>query len=166
MDIDDFGSGLVICLAKFHSHFWSNDDIGIIVSLIHLKEKGYLDNDYVEKHQISFTQREKTAFYFYKTYDRPYEEVISHLVHLWANGASDHLYEIHVPSVFVGTPIEKMINDLRTIALDMGHNYDTDKLFTYDDIKNLKTLTDTLFVKIDKYFFAQSDKKVSLGSYD
>ena len=72
----------------------------------------------------------------------------SHSVEVWANGASDHLYEITVPKKWKDTELERKVLELKEKGLEMGHGF-TGKKWVKQDIYNLGYLAEEIAVMID-----------------
>jgi len=70
-------------------------------------------------------------------------------IHSWANGASDHLYEIEVPEGKDWYRIRKKVEELQTKGLDMGHGF-TRNNYTKDDALELFKLTQEIALMVDR----------------
>lgn len=138
----EFGSGLVINLVKFSEHFFNDQAMNI--SIIHIfRDK--LDNEAeLRKYDKSVLEAVK----FYKCFERgSYEENLSAMIILWANGATDHLYEIQT----IGDKkIDKLIRKLQKDGLEMGHGFLKNKIYTFDDMDKLRQLTNNISILLDK----------------
>ena len=77
-------------------------------------------------------------------------------VEVWANGASDHLYEIEVPSEWKNTEIETKVNELKDLGLEMGHGFKRNH--TKDDVEKLFNLTKEIAILIDKKLGLKPEK--------
>ena len=77
------------------------------------------------------------------------EEYISHEIELWANGASDHLYEIEVPDGKEWDSIRKKVKKLQNKGLNMDHTF-REQIYTFDDLTELMKLTDDIALMIDR----------------
>jgi len=123
----EFGKGLVICLVKFASHFersdWTNPLLG------------------------NFSERDKRMLK--EVYNNNKEEYISFKIEIWANGASDHLYEIEVPEGKEWNSIRKKVEELRNIGLTIGNGF-TGKKWKKEDFFKLQDLTYEIALMIDK----------------
>ena len=73
----------------------------------------------------------------------------SQAVQMWANGASDHLYEIEVPKGLEWDEIRAKVEQLKDRGLEMGHGY-TGKTYTLYELQELFKLTEEIAVLIDK----------------
>src|SRR5262245_53725904 len=51
------------------------------------------------------------------------EKTLSHQIEIWANGASDHLYELEVPEKWKKTKIGKLAKKIQERGLSMGHGF-------------------------------------------
>ena len=58
-----------------------------------------------------------------KKSDRPDMWSKDRAIELWANGASDHLYEIEVPEGDDWKEIAFMVEELKELGLEMGHGF-------------------------------------------
>lgn len=74
---------------------------------------------------------------------------LSDKIELWANGSSDHLYDIEIPEEWHDTKLEELINKLRNKGLEMGHGF-TGKLWTKEDFWELQELMKKIAMEIDK----------------
>ncbi len=135
----DFGRGLIICLVKFAEHFMSRqiDDISMIANWI--------------KHPKNINRCEP----FYKDWEFGVKNwgskkgYLSSKITLWANGATDHLYEIEAPEIKGWEKIRTKVNKLKTIGLRMGHGFD-DYIWNIDELYELKKLTREIALMIDR----------------
>lgn len=100
----DFGKGLVVCLAKFYEHF-GNDMLVKANFCKRISEMSEKDQKKVMSKNpppnLNYGKDLNEWFKLWKTKLVPIygniEAKISSDLTLWANGASDHLYEIEVP---------------------------------------------------------------------
>lgn len=114
----EFGKGLVICLVKFVEHTERLDE-----SLRTYKE---------------IKEKDPTIKYFGE----------DHAIMMWANGASDHLYEITVPDGNDWNEIRAKVNELKDLGLNMGHgmNYE---LCTLENAEKCSVLAREIAMLID-----------------
>ena len=73
----------------------------------------------------------------------------SSAVSMWANGATDHLYEIEVPKGKDWDAIRKKVKELQDKGLEMGHGY-TRTNYTEEDANYLMKLTREIAMMIDE----------------
>jgi len=73
----------------------------------------------------------------------------SRQVEMWANGASDHLYEIEVPQGKEWARIRKEVKQLQDKGLEIGHGF-TGKQWTAEDRMELERLTESIALMIDR----------------
>lgn len=90
-------------------------------------------------------------------YNNDIDTSLSHEIELWANGASDHLYEIEVPKGKEWNEIKKMVEKLKDKGLLMGHGFKKDIVWKFKDINELKELTLKILLKIDKKIGLEPD---------
>jgi len=119
----EFGKGLVICLVKFAEH---------AMYLSH-----FIKNNKRMLKEGSLLHPEL------------YNE--GHAVSMWANGASDHLYEIEVPKGKEWDSIRRKVKKLQNKGLDMGHGSGlmSDR-FVKKDADELIKLTREIALMIDR----------------
>lgn len=130
----EFGSGLVICLVKFAEHFDNfMRSIGVIQEYI---------KDPV-KHPLP--KEEKASLEIWGTPER----LLASKIEMWANGASDHLYEIEVPKGVEWKAIRTEVNKLQKIGLEMGHGF-SDRVWKIEELWELKKLTRKIALMIDR----------------
>lgn len=165
MKPSEFGKGLVICLVKFAEHFDN-----------HFAEPISIANTYLSK-----TEKEKELMlssnppanldygFPYMTFLRHFvdsikfwgseEKAFSDLITLWANGSSDHLYNIEVPKKLRNTKLGRKILLLQKLGLDMGHGKGLTgkKIYTFKDFKKLRELTREIALLLDKKLGLKAD---------
>ena len=118
----EFGKGLVVCLVKFYQHF----------------SPEYLKEIYIYKGVFSSHYGE--------------EKALSRGITLWANGASDHLYEIEAPEGKEWNEVREKVKILQDSGLEMGHGiacYTKDIIYTLKDIERLRELTEEILMVVD-----------------
>ena len=152
----EFGKGLVYCLALWTSHL--NNEFATNLGKIHfLAKQTKKDRDIIispnpPPNKNYGKDMEYAIFWWQKL--RPIylttEEAFSSQIELWANGASDHLYEMYVPKRLKGTELDKKVEELKHMGLSMGHGFAKDKVWTYDDFVHLNKLTGEIAKLIDK----------------
>lgn len=117
-----FGKGLVVCLVKFHQHF----------------SPEYLKEMYIYKGIFS------------SHYGN--EKALSRGITLWANGASDHLYEIEAPEGKEWNEIREKIKELQDSGLEMGHGIRFNRkevIYTLKDIERLRQLAEEILMAVN-----------------
>lgn len=70
------------------------------------------------------------------------------LITTWANGASDHLYEIEIPERYKGTEIETKVLELKRFGLEIGHGFIRHD-YTKKDFMKLSSLTKEIALLVD-----------------
>lgn len=78
-----------------------------------------------------------------------FKEGMSSMVTLWANGATDHLYEIKAPKGKEWNKIRKLVKVLQNDGLEMGHSFNG-KEYTLKDILALWELVKKICLLIDE----------------
>lgn len=150
----EFGKGFLYCLGMFTCHF-QNDMADKLRKIRFLMDKSPEDRDKIIKkidgaHDYGQSM-DMAIFYFTKIlpiYGTP-EKMLSSEITTWANGATDHLYDIQCPEVFKGTEIEKKVTELQDKGLKMGHGF-LPIDYTFDDFLELQTLTGDIFKLVDE----------------
>lgn len=118
----EFGKGLVVCLAKFYQHF----------SPEYLKE-------------INICKEALCSYY-------GDEKALSWGITLWANGASDHLYEIETPGGKEWEEVRQKVKELQDSGLEMGHgmaSYTKNIIYTLKDVERLRELTEEILMAVN-----------------
>ena len=92
-----------------------------------------------------------------KTYERmnkksPGMFTESDAIHMWANGASDHLYDIEVPEGKQWDEIRESVRELQDLGLLMGHSFTDEgkKASTQENFFRLSNLAREIAIFIDK----------------
>lgn len=119
----EFGKGLVVCLVKFYQHF----------SPEYLKEIN--------------TYKEALSSYYGNE-----ERALSRGITLWANGASDHLYEIEAPKGEEWEEVRQKVKELQDSGLEMGHGIRFNKkevIYTLKDVEKLRDLAEEILMAVN-----------------
>jgi len=119
----EFGKGLVVCLVKFYQHF---------------------SPEYLE--EINICRETLTSYYGNE------EKAISRGITLWANGASDHLYEIEAPEGKEWDEVREKVKILQDSGLEMGHGiacYTKDRIYILKDIERLRDLAEEILMAVN-----------------
>jgi hypothetical protein len=163
----EFGRGLVLPLVKFVEHIDDRmaDSMIFIATMYLPKSKAdralMLSSNPPDHLDYGFPYMEH-AKNFEKVYIKVWgdeKKARSSMITLWANGASDHLYDIRVPAKLKGTDIGKKILLLQSLCLDMGHGkglFNT-KVYTFKDFLRLRKLAEEIALMIDKDVFHIKD---------
>ena len=167
----EYGRGLVINLVKFAEHFES--PMSRRIGDVHVFYK-QLEGNPEKLEQYDKRLRDNVRMFrdielkVSKEIFPQYDEIMhvrrsfSHLICLWANGATDHLYDMIVPKRWKGTELEKKVGELRELGLTMGHGF-TDRIWTYDDFIKLLDLTKEIAMMIDANIGLK--RQVDLGKF-
>ena len=155
----EFGKGLVVCLAKFMEHF-GNETLHRanfcrqISNMSKENQNKVMSDNPPSSHNYGKELNE--YFKFWKTKLVPIVGSIkaqtSHDLTLWANGASDHLYEIEVPKGKEWNEIRRITKELKDKGLDMGHGSGLTgrRIYELKDLYELKKLTKKALILIDE----------------
>lgn len=162
----EFGKGLVVCLAKFYEHFGTEQLQRIYFNRNCLK-KSKKDQEKIRSgnppSNLDYGRDRNEGFDFWISKMVPIhgntERTISSDVTLWANGASDHLYQIETPKGNEWQEIRKIIKQLKEKGLDMGHGNGLmgNKIYSLEDVDELRDLTEKALVMIDKKLGLKAD---------
>jgi len=152
----DFGKGFLYCLALFTTHF-TNGQMENIKSFKFVIDMNPKDRELAMSDnppsRLKYGKDMDYAFFQWKEIMPIYGNAMKPLsssITLWANGASDHLYELECPKKYKGTVIEKKVKELQDLGLEMGHGYKLNKIYTMKDVEKLQTLTADIFKAVDK----------------
>ena len=118
----EFGKGLVVCLAKFYQHF---------------------SPEYLE--EINICKEALSSHY-------GNEKALSRGITLWANGASDHLYEIETPGGEEWEEVRQKVKELQDSGLEMGHGiacYTRDTIYALKDVERLRELAEEILMAVN-----------------
>ena len=85
-----------------------------------------------------------------------------HAIQMWANGASDHLYEIKVPRGKDWDEIRGLVIELQAKGLDMGHGSGLmgTKTFTKEDAEKFILLLEVML--LTRQIALKIDEKIGL----
>jgi hypothetical protein len=144
----EFGRGLAVCLVKFAEHF--ENDMARMIDHAHLFY-GKLKGDRARLDECGADVRRDVDL-FDRVYLKGTEDVergLSRLIETWANGAADHLYEIEVPERMAGGRLGKLVGELRSKGLRIGHGF-TGGIWTYEDFVELQELARKIALELDR----------------
>lgn len=119
----EFGRGLLVCLAKFYQHL----------------SPEYFEIINIYKEALS-------------SYCGDEERALSRGITLWANGASDHLYEIEAPGGKEWEEVRQKVKELQDSGLEMGHGiacYTRGTIYALEDIEKLRELTEEILTAVN-----------------
>ena len=162
----EFGKGFVVCLSKFYQHFGYDS----LTNIRFCEKMMKLSKEDIEKvisgnppANLNYGTERSNAFKFFYTKEISVwgsaEKAMNQKVSLWANGASDHLYEIEVPKGKRWDRFREPVKKLQNIALDMGHGAGLNgtKLYTLKNIDALQEVTEELLLLIDMMLGLKAD---------
>ena len=152
----EFGKGLVVNLVKFYEHFSNDQFTRIKHTLFYLsktdKEKELMLSDNPPSNLKYGKSLIDNIKYFRDVDLKIYQDetsAISHMITLWANGATDHLFEIETPKGKEWNDIRELVIELQNKGLDMGHGF-KDNIYEYKDVIELYDLVKKISILIDK----------------
>ena len=140
----EFGSGLIVNLAKFSEHFMDRHLANCSTITWWLKDV----NVDLSKYGVDV----KEAVAYFGTYMKIHGDTasaVSSMITLWANGATDHLYDLRVPKRWENTELANKVIELRELGLSMGHGF-TGQIYTMEDVTKLRKLVQEICLGIDK----------------
>ena len=140
----EFGKGLVVNLVKCAEHLdFGNRHLRRVFAVDRWIKGGMKDELTSDSVDIEHFKRVEL-----KVRGEP-KRALSDVIELWANGATDHLYDMKVPPSWKNKYVARQIRKLRDFGLTMGHGF-TDTVWTVDDITKLRTLVRKISLKVDK----------------
>lgn len=145
--VSEFGRGLVVCLVKFAMHL-DNKYARQIANVNHFFTTYKGDMNQLSKLDRSARRDIEDFVNTELALEGNYDKALSHLIELWASGASDHLSEIEVPEKWKELEVGKKVLELKAKASEMGHGF-TGKTWTYEDFISLHKLTEEIALLID-----------------
>jgi hypothetical protein len=116
----EFGRGVVVCLAKFSEHLW-NPAAVTVRNEIHAAamtdaERTRQDAE-ARAHPTGDAAQRLASRLYSRVLDKEPDAAISQALEMWANGASDHFYELdrdRAPAA---------LRELAELTLTMGHGF-------------------------------------------
>jgi hypothetical protein len=153
MKQSDYGRGLIVNLIKFAEHL--EDDRAQKIRNIWFWHNKLKEDDDDLKHYDIHLQRDVELFKKIElVVHKNFKKAFSSVVHMWIYGASDHLYDIEVPSR-IGTKLGKKIILLRHFGLELGHGKGLmgNRLCTIKDYERIVKMVKEIALLIDKDIF-------------
>jgi hypothetical protein len=138
----EFGKGTVYNLMLFAHHF--GNDQARELSHIHLvmskhpKERALILSELPDaKHNYGWNKDVKFWYDKIVPIYGSVENAFSERLKLWANGASDHLYELEIPAKYEKKELGMLLRKIKKLGLEMGHSFSVKKTYRYKDFVNL-----------------------------
>lgn len=142
--MSEFGKGIVVCIVKFSEHlnndlmcrvrslsYWLNSSSSKQAELLS-QAKAYPNGD------VANLVRDASIYG-----GLPDEKLLSQYIESWANGASDHFYDLDREKA------PKALCELATLTLDMGHGFRREALWTSKDIETIYRLWEEASLELD-----------------
>lgn len=88
----EFGAGVVVCLAKFSEHLWTEAEkraSGLVALL-----KGDITRERLSTQAEADLKRAEGGYPFCRPGQDPLTAAAEDAVHMWASGAADHFYDL------------------------------------------------------------------------
>ncbi|MFA5132892.1 MAG: hypothetical protein WC444_06225 [Candidatus Paceibacterota bacterium] len=140
----EFGKGCAYCLVLFANHF-DNDMWHKVVEY----------NWAIQGKEVS-----KDAQWWLDNivpiYKGDKAKALSSQIVSWANGASDHLYDLQIPQD--GSELSDVLTEIRETGLKMGHGFLEPVTWTPDDMFKLRELTFKAATLIDQKLGVEVEK--------
>ena len=162
----EFGRGLVICLAKFLEHFSNSQMERINNEIFFAKRSPEKQKDMLSVNPPSNSNYGRDFHDHIRWWASrmvpiygDYEAAIASDIASWANGASDHLYDIQYPTGKEWKAVIPSIKKLQNLGLDMGHGDGLmgKKQYGPSDLDELSRLTKKILVFIDRRLGLDAD---------
>lgn len=167
-EVSEFGRGLVTCLIKFSEHF--NNPLAQKIGSIHFflsksdEEQRLILSPNPPAH-LTFDREFHECVKFFVEHEVPIwgsaEKAFSYAIELWANGASDHLFELKVPKNF-DRKIARKVRELKKLGLTMGHGF-TGRIWKWEDFVKLQNFVKEIVLLIDAKLGVE---KLDWGRFD
>lgn len=150
----EFGAGLVVCLAKFSEHLWSP----MAEQYLRMHRWTQLDADARRKleaeairHPIGDAAALIADVQVGSAFGDSEEEMLSRALELWANGASDHFYDLDRDRA------PEPLRELAELMLQMGHGFRSDRTWTHEDWDRVQRLWRDSCMELDRKLGTRPD---------
>jgi hypothetical protein len=165
----EFGRGLVINLVKFAEHFFNREaqELTAVKTWYELgkkEKKLFLSSRPPSYLNYGSDMRQRVQRFLESVVVTKHgvEHGIADIIETWANGASDHLYDMTFPSDCKDKTLFSKVSKLRAKGLEIGHGF-TGKQWTSADINELETLTEEIAIEVDRKIL--KIKNADIGKY-
>jgi hypothetical protein len=152
-----FGSGLVVCLAKFSEHLENSFvpvNEHVLQNYVRWTRMNEQERERVQQSALTHPHGDDARFLesiwlWISSLNQSPEEIIHHLIEMWMHAASDHFYDLdrdRAPACLV---------ELADLALDMGHGFECQqkdakrRLWTMVDVERLRSLWQQSCLELD-----------------
>lgn len=161
--MSEFGKGLIYNLILFAKHFMNSqaETIGhydFVMSKSQEERNKILSDNPDSSHNYGWN---KDVKWWYErivpNWGSP-EKALSRSIEMWANGASDHLYELVIPEKLEDKKVGQSLKKLKEKALEMGHSFPKENIYTYEDFMELHDITEEIGNLLDIEFGIESEK--------
>lgn len=159
----EFGAGLVVCLAKFSEHLWTDRDRAVYTYSRWLKmDEGARDRERAEAAKfptgdaanrmrtVEGFRFDEEGFYRYPSLaagcSTPEEYALSRAIHMWANAAGDHFFDLDEQRA------PQSLRDLADLVIQMRNTHLTDEphAWTMDDLSRVRELWRQACIDLDR----------------
>lgn len=153
MSKSDYGKGLTYCLGLFAMHF--NNETALRMANYHFvinhKEKDKILVNYPDdSHNYGWNERVKWWFDKIVPIYGDEQRALRSEISTWANGASDHLYDLCTESG--NKKIDAKLRKIQNLGLKMGHGFIENEVFsTWENFMKLQDLTLECLRDIDRH---------------
>ncbi len=147
---------MTICLVKFAEHF-ENKFADQIKDVHFWKNRLNEDVERLKDYDRSVSDSVRMFREIYYKVSREagepevqaFNSAFSRIIELWANGATDHLYDMKVPEEWEDTIIAEKVAELKSLGLSIGHGF-TGRIWTFEDFLKLFRLTHEIALEVDR----------------
>jgi len=141
----EFGSGIVVCLAKFSEHLSGHGDSAmqnerLIRQVAKCRSKKEIDALHVSDYEFK-----QPGVLF----EEAREKTVSHSIELWMNAASDHFYDLDEKA-------PEPLKQLASLTLRIGHGF-TEEMWTVETIDEIRRLWKESCIAVDRMLDVESD---------
>jgi len=166
--MSEFGKGLVVCLVKFTAHFGDSKMEKLRILRLYYESDEEKRRLLLQENPPSHTNygrqfHDNLRFMINELlpiYHGDLDRFVSHEIELWANGATDHLYEIETPKGIKWKEVKDKVDELKNKGLNMGHGFERQN-YNFKDLDELWELTKGVSLLIDK----KIGLKPEIGTY-
>lgn len=149
----EFGSGIVVCLAKFSEHLWNWSAESVMNAHWWLglsqKEREDAQKEVKQFPHGDMAQRVMRLHCVFMGIRQSEAHEFSAAVEMWANGASDHFYDLaeNAPAP---------LKELAELTLMMGHGF-SDRIWTWEDWLHMRELWKQSCLAVDAMLGIDAD---------
>ena len=150
-DHSEFGAGVVVCLAKFAEHLGHDSRHNVVYNTHRWSKMDDYERDQIREEINGHPNGDAARKYgLVISLEGFQSNPVSSAIEMWANGASDHFYDLDRDKA------PESLKELASITLSMGHGFQRND-WTFEEFENVHKLFRQACLDVDKMLGVEPD---------